>query len=218
MQYKEYSYLYPPRASTKINPKDLAIYDNGKYIAQPKYNGSCAVLFMNEDGHQLMNRHKELLAFHNTVNFQAAYKGSGFMVLCGEYLNKSQAGENGQPFNHKFIIWDILVFESTYLINTSVETRLDLLEALYPASRSIVRANGNLEMHEHILCTEHENIYKAPTYLNNFTDLNNELIQTPLYEGIVLKRKDALLQLGYHEKNNDSWQVKCRKTTRNYKF
>ena len=39
-----------------------------------------------------------------------------------------------------------------------------------------------------------------------------------MVEGLVLKRKNARLEIGNTELNNIKSQVKCRKPTKNYKF
>ena len=65
---------------------------------------------------------------------------------------------------------------------------------------------------------KYKNVYKAPTYINNFQSLYNDIVDTDLYEGLVLKRKNARLSLGLNEKNNNDWQIKCRKPTKNYAF
>ena len=163
-----------------------------------------------------MNRHTEELTLvkKKEMDFAGAYKGKGFIVLSGELLNKNKKGEDGQPFNQKFIIWDILVHNGQYLIGTTVMERLELLEQLYPCNR--IQVGATIEIYNHICCTGITGIYKAPTYLNGFSKLYNELVQVDLYEGLVLKRRDAVLGYGYNEKNNIDWQIKCRKQTKNY--
>jgi hypothetical protein len=45
-----------------------------------------------------------------------------------------------------------------------------------------------------------------------------QIVDTDLYEGLVLKRKTAKLTFGLVEKNTNTWQIKCRKPTKNYDF
>lgn len=224
MQYTKFMFYYPPRPEGKISPDQLTKYDTGEYMAQPKYNGSCAALAMNENpaSMQLFNRHAEKLTLvkHDLIDFAAAYRGqenNSWLYLCGELLNKNQRGENGQPFNQKFIIWDILVFKSQYLTGTSFEWRQQLLEELYPCNRMQITANG-LEQYDHLCCTGHTGIYRAPNYTHGFADLYTDITKTELYEGLVLKRRTAKLEYGFNEKNNTGWQIKCRKETKNYHF
>lgn len=213
--YNNYTYLYPPRPEVKINPRIINTYDKGQFLAQPKYNGSCAVLFINGDTgfYKIMNRHNEPFSKDKIkmeeMDFGAAYRGTGWLVLCGELLNKAKTGEDGKLFNQKFIIWDILVYNSEYLLGTTVIERLELLEKLYPS-----QGNENA----HLLNIGIKGVFKAPVYDKDFAALYQDLVKTDMYEGVVMKRKDAQLQLGYNSANNTSWQVKVRKPTKNYKF
>lgn len=61
-------------------------------------------------------------------------------------------------------------------------------------------------------------IYKAPTYLNNFEQLYQDVIKTDLYEGVVLKKINSKLSFGLNKKNNTEWQIKIRKPTKIYNF
>jgi hypothetical protein len=115
--YTKYSYLFPPRPTQTTKYTELYKYDNGDYIAQPKYNGTCCVVFISEDELIVMNRHKsEITSNYSQVDLKGMHRGKGWMVICGEFLNKNQNGEDGKPFNLKFIIWDILVYQNEYLI------------------------------------------------------------------------------------------------------
>lgn len=219
MDYNEYKYLYPPRPEHKAQIDIVSkIYDNGQFVAQPKYNGTATLIFMDGKGFlKVMNRHNEEISnpFFSEIDYQSAHTGKGFIVLCGELLNKNKRGENGLPFNKKFIIWDILVYEGKYLIGSTVMERLDLLETLYPCNRITVNEK-QIEAYDHICCTNHKGIYKAPTYLNGFKKLYEEVVKTDLYEGILLKRAEGKLNYGYVGNNNSDYMLKVRKSTKNY--
>ena len=66
-------------------------------------------------------------------------------------------------------------------------TRINLLEETYPCQRGKIGKDG-LEMYEHLCHTNLNGIYKAPTYLNGFSKLFEDISKTDLYEGLVLKR------------------------------
>jgi ATP-dependent DNA ligase len=218
MKYIKYTYLFPPRPLETTKHTELSKYDNGEFIAQPKYNGTCCNVFLSEEELHVMNRHKgEITSNYSHIDLKGLHSGKGWMVLCGEFLNKNQKGEDGNPFNLKFVIWDILVYEGRYLLNTTLESRLTLLENLFPCASMSVGKN-KMECYKHLCCTKYANVYKAPTYINNFDKLYNDIVETDLYEGLVLKRKDAKLSIGLNEKNNNTWQIKCRKPTKNYAF
>lgn len=222
MNYNKFSYVYPPRPEYKCPPADLVKYDTGEYLAQPKYNGSCGIVATNGKETEVWNRHKEkwpLLSNYKDIDFKGLQvTGNGkWFVYAGEYLNKGKLGETGVKERNKFIIWDVLVWDGKYLVGETLESRLKLLEATFPCQRSVVTDQG-IEMYEHICMTGLQGIYKAPTYMNGFTDLYNELIKVDLYEGLVLKKKDSKLTYGLQELNNHDWQIKCRKPTKIYNF
>jgi ATP-dependent DNA ligase len=216
-EYSEFRYLYPPRPESPISPDELDSISDG-WIAQPKYNGSCAVVFINgHKDYQIFNRKREPLTLQKPIAYTELNDSDRYMVLCGEYLNKNKKGEDGQPFNHKFIIWDILVWKGLYLVGETLETRLRILIELFGSSRSMV-TEGALHLYEHLHITKVENVFMAPSYTSHFKALYDEIIQTDLYEGLVLKKGPAKLELGFKEKNNHTWQVKARKETKNYIF
>lgn len=218
LDYNKYSYLFPPRPEKTTHHSELDKFDNGTFIAQPKYNGTCCNVFVSEKELVVMNRHKgEITSKYEHIDFRGMHKGKGWMVICGEFLNKNKKGEDGNPFNLKFVIWDILVYEGKYLIGTTLEDRLTLLENLYPCSGMSV-GKGKFESYKHLCCTKYANVYRAPSYHKNFQKLYQSIVDTDLYEGIVLKRRDAKLMYGFTEKNNNAWQIKCRKPTKNYDF
>lgn len=211
MKYKAFNYLYPPRPANAIPHTNLQDWDNSVMLAQPKMNGSNCVIFMNETQLFVMNRHAQRL-----TNFRIAkdeimqlHRGSGWMVLNGEYLNKSKVDETGQVFNHKLIIFDILVNESDYLIGSTFKERVELLDSLYSTNSS----------DKQYLFSVSPSVYRVKSYQSEFLDLFNSLTSRgSLVEGIVMKRKGAKLEIGNTSNNNSKSQVKCRVATKNYKF
>jgi ATP-dependent DNA ligase len=217
MKYEKFSYLYPPRPEKTTHPSMIDTYDNGQYIAQPKYNGTCCVVFMNEQEVIVMNRHKGMITSdYSNIDFRCMYKPSGWMVLCGEFLNKNKKGEDNTSFNLKFVLWDILVYQGKYLIGSTFEERIKLIDNLFPCSKFSV--DNKFRTMKHLCFTSCKNIYVAPYYTEGFGKLFESIVETDLYEGVVLKRKNAKLTLGLNEKNNSEWQIKSRKPTKNYQF
>lgn len=217
-KYNEFKYIYPPRPESAIDPKLLHEVGDG-WIAQPKFNGSCSILFINgRKEYKIYNRTAEELTLQKPINYTDLNDcDNKYMVLCGEYLNKNKRGEDGKPFNHKFIIWDILVWKGEYLIGSAFEDRLIILYKLFGNSRGHVTAGGII-MFNHLHTTNVENVFMAPAYSNGFKQLYDELVHTDLYEGLVLKKAAGKLELGFREKNNSGWQIKVRKGTKNYSF
>ena len=216
--YKTFYYIYPPRPEYKIPPKDLDTFDTGEYIVQPKYNGTCCIVFTNGKEVYVYNRHKQPMSWYSPdIEFEKLAQSDQWYVYTGEYLNKGKLGETGTKEKDKFIIWDILVWADEYLLGDDLLTRIKLLEETFPCQRGKINEDG-LEMYEHLCHTDLKNIYKAPSYMNGFSKLFKDICKTDLYEGLVIKKIDSKLSYGFQELNNHDWQVKCRKPTKVYHF
>jgi hypothetical protein len=210
-KYLNYRYIFPPRPKNAIPDTELEFWDNGSLIAQPKLNGSNCVIFTNGVKTIVMNRHNQRLTNFNISDneIKDIYRGEGWMILNGEYMNKSKSDENNQVFNHKFVIFDILGFNSEYLVGKTFEERIQLLNTIY----------GQVDSEKEYLFKVTENVYRVKSYQNVFKELFDRLTQNnQLMEGLVLKRKAARLELGTSENNNTKSQIKCRVATKNYKY
>lgn len=209
-KYLNYRYIFPPRPKNAIPDTELNFWDNGSLIAQPKLNGSNCVIFTNGEKTIVMNRHNQRLTNFNLSDneIKDIYRGDGWMIINGEYMNKSKSDENGQVFNHKFVIFDILAFNGEYLVGKTFEERVKLLDELY----------GQLESEKEYLFKITENVYRVKSYLTGFKQFFDKYTPIDMIEGVVMKRKSARLELGTSENNNTKSQLKCRKATKNYKF
>lgn len=212
MRYDKFRYLFPPRPKNPIDPSELDFFDNNTLIGQPKINGSNCVLFT--DGRQtlVMNRHNSrLTGFNlNQDELNSLYRGEKgeWMVLNGEWLNKSKKDETGNVLNHKLVIFDILVYKSDYLVGSTFSERIDILTDLY----------GEKVSDKDYLYSISDNVYRVKNYESNFQEIFNHLSQIDFVEGLVLKRKNAKLEIGNTENNNTKSQIKCRKKTKLYKY
>ena len=209
IEYKRFRYLYPPRPEVKSPASSIPTFEKMGLWAQPKLNGSCALIFTDGSQSIIMNRHNELFKREliTREDIQSIHRGSGWMVLVGELMNKSQKDEHNQVFNDKFVIFDLLVFDSQYLLNTTFEERLNVLDSIYESSadRLGVRKIS-------------EKFYIAEVFKNNLLSQWHHLVNIHMHEGLVLKKPSAKLSTGYVEKNNTMWQVKIRKSTKNYSY
>lgn len=211
MKYDKYIFIFPPRPKNAISPDDLNFWDNGTLICQPKLNGSNCLIFTNGVKVIVMNRHNQRL-----TNFQLSddevknlYRGDGgWLVLNGEYLNKSKMDETGQPFNHKFVIFDILCYDGDYLVGKTFEERINLLDTLYDQNDSEKDYLYNIST----------NVYRVKSYRGGFKDFFDKYTPIDIIEGVVLKRANARLEVGASEQNNVKSQLKSRKATKNYKY
>jgi hypothetical protein len=189
----------------------LNFWDNNTLIAQPKLNGSNCLIFTNGIKTVVMNRHNQRLTNFRLSDAEILdiYRGNGgWLVLNGEYLNKNKSDESGQSFNHKFVIFDILCYDSEYLVGKTFEERINLLDNLY----------GDLKSDKDYLYKISTNVFRVKSYNSEFKNLYDTLTPIDMIEGLVLKRKSARLELGTSENNNIKSQIKCRKSTKNYKY
>jgi len=209
MRYEKFRYIYPPRPEIKIPALSLQGFeDEGLFLGQPKLNGSSMLLFTDGKELHIMNRHKKLMVSKiDKEELLGLHKGKGWMVLCGELMNKSQRDEDNKVWNLKFAIWDLLVFEGKYLIGSTFEERVSILRTLYP--------DNLVKKHLHQIS---ENCFRVNTIITGFVETYNDITLHQMYEGFVLKRRDGKLDAGWQVANNVRTQMKCRKPTKNYAF
>lgn len=211
MKYSTYRYIYPPRPKNAIPTTDIFSYDNGTMSAQPKLDGSNCLIFTDGKTVKVMNRHSQpLTRFDIPIEeILSLYKGTGgWTVLNGEYMNKSKRDEDSTIFNHKFVIFDILVSDGDYLIGKTFGQRIALLDEMF----------GNSESEKEYLHGISQNVYRVKTYTERFLEIFERLTRIDMVEGLVMKRTNARLEIGNTELNNVNSQLKCRKPTKNYKY
>lgn len=211
MKYNSYRYIYPPRPKNAIHNDELGYWDNGDMIAQPKLNGSNCVIFTNGEKSIVMNRHNQRLTNFRLTDSEIKdiYRGNGeWTVINGEYMNKSKMDENGLVFNHKFVIFDILALDGDYMVGKTFIDRVALMDKLY----------GTVDSEKDYLYKISDNVYRVKSYDSGFKNLFDRLTTIDMIEGLVMKRRNAKLEIGTSENNNIKSQVKARKPTKNYKY
>lgn len=202
-------YIYPPRPKQLILPETLPSFEGRGYVAQVKFNGSCTVII---DGTPY-NRHGSIKSRFK-ANIAAVPRDS---IVVGEYLDKAKTGEGGLKFEHKFVVFDVLRMNGDSLVGFPYRDRLHAINYLFPEQEPKVTASGVIfNPFTRVRATPYPDIYVANTYTEQFHQLFLDVIDTELYEGVVLKRLDAKLEPGSSEENNTRWQVKVRKPTKNY--
>lgn len=210
MKYSTYRYIYPPRPKNAIPYDELDFWDNNTLVGQPKLNGSNTTIYTNGTKVIVMNRHNQRLSNFKISESEvlSLYRGQGWLVINGEYMNKAKNDEDGKLFNHKFVIFDILSYNGDYLVGTTFDERISLLDELY----------GKNDSEQKYLFSITENVYRVRSYYTNFKSLFDDMTKIDMIEGLVMKRINAKLELGVVESNNTRSQIKCRKETKNYKF
>lgn len=208
--YKNFKFIYPPRPEYMIPCTELYKYET-THLAQPKLNGSCVIVFIKGNEFRYFGRHQNenLKGFKLTIN---DFKNTNFddnewNVVVGEYMNKNQNGIDGKPWNHKFVIFDILVHNGQYLLGTTLAERIKILDELY-----------GVENENEYLYKVNENVFRVKTFTDNFIERWKKITEVGMLEGFVLKKPNAKLERGMAERNNALWQLKSRKSTKNYNF
>lgn len=215
MNYDNYRYIYPPRAEHAVHPDTLSQERYTGYIAQPKLNGDCTVIFTNGIETIVMDRNnkpfkKRIPMFDTLCQLHKGDPGK-WMILVGEHMVKSKKDARGETWNNKFVIFDIIAYNGIHLIGQTFQQRVELLDSLYGTTRFI---------DQFLYATTITDVFRVRSYYDHtqFTALFKELIKVDMYEGIVLKRAASPLQNGISSTNNSSSQVKTRKPTKNYNF
>jgi len=209
MKYNRFKYIYPPRPEQKIPSSSLEKFENDEiFIAQPKLNGSSMMVYTNGKIVVTMTRHKTAINHKMDIDeLKKLHRGNGWMVLCGELMNKNKKDETNKRWNHKFVIFDILVYEGDHMLKSTFDQRYDLLKEMYP--------DNPVKKHLHQIS---ENCFRVNSVRFGFTNIYNDITQYDMYEGLVLKRGDGKLENGTTANNNTRTQIKCRKSTKNYAF
>lgn len=209
ISYNRYRYIYPPRPEINLPSSELNKYDNGLWLGQPKLNGSNITIFTNGVELHVYNRHNSLLSNVKMTkeDFLPLHRGNGWFVINGEYMNKSKLNGKNEVFNHKLVIFDVLVYNGIQTIGMTFEERINLLNKLYTQSD-----------YDGFINKVSDKVYMVKSFYENFHQTYQKIIQTDMYEGWVLKKRNAKLKNGISEKNNTDSQMKFRKPTKNYSY
>ena len=139
--------------------------------------------------------------------FLSLYRGNGWFVLNGEYMNKSKINQKGNVFNQKLVIFDVLVYNGVQTIGMAFNERIELLNKLFISTE-----------YDDYINKISENVYIVKSFYQNFKNTYEKIVQIDMYEGWVLKKKGSKLKNGLSEKNNTDTQMKFRKPTKNYSY
>jgi len=208
--YNNFKYIYPPRPENKISIDYLNRFDNNEYIAQPKLNGSCVVIFIKGKKEcKIYNRYGRTISRFKIDNDSICSLNdtNNWMVLTGEYMNKNKKDEKELSWNNKLVIWDILVYDNDYLVNSTYEERVILMDKIFKEIS-----------YNKYLYKINDDVYRVKSFKDKFKDIYEGIVSIDLMEGLVIKKKNSKLEIGTRQKNNVNNQLKIRKPTKNYTF
>jgi hypothetical protein len=207
-KYLNCRYYYPPRPEYVIPPSELPNYE-GDHCAQPKMNGACVEIYIQGNEFRYFGRHKNESISNFKLNIDDLKVlncgNNNWNVIVGEYMNKNKNSIDGKPWNHKFVVFDIMVYNGEYLLGTTFEERIKLLDKIF----------GTVDENEYLYKIT-DNIFRVKTFYDNFVNRWNDIIKVDMLEGFVLKKRNQKLVKAFSEKNNMSH--KCRKETKNYRY
>ena len=185
-------WLWPPRPESAIPPSLIKSFEDRGYVGQIKYNGTCQVVSVDAAlGVTFQTRHNELNKAWTPLPEIAKYF-SNFpdSVLVGELLHNKHAS-----VKNTIILFDVLHYQGQSLVGKTLSERLMILCSL-PITK---------------------NVQVIETHTRDLTGLYHSLSK-PTEEGLVLKDPNAQLKSCLRNGLNASWQVKCRRPTKNYGF
>ena len=205
--------LYPPSPKLKIHHTDLPSYERtGKWVVQYKVNGTRTLV------HVLPNCQVELFTRHGgphklfqlTPNFKNEILSLNLQPgleywLDGELLHsKTKTAQ----YKSRIVLFDVL-FCGKYLFRVDQVSRLNLL-------RQICGNPTTNEPHLGLALQVTENLWTLETWTDCFLEHYQRFIDQPEVEGLVLRRKDSVLDNLGTRPYDASWILRCRKPSRTY--
>lgn len=208
MIYTKFSYLYPPRPEKAIPSRLFRFYEDRKFVAQAKKNGTCNVIAVSPDRtiHAMTRHAVEHKAWQPNHLTQATFQnlpGDGWYVFVAELMHSKISGLRNTNY-----INDILVSNGEYLIGSTFAARQKLLQKLFP--------NCEEDSSEtHYIIDEQTWLAKNHTtgFLKFFTSMASDKSGNHENEGLVLKDPNATLAICSKPNSNSAWMVKCRHPT-----
>ncbi len=204
-------YIYPPRPKSLMQPSQLAHEEGrGCWLWQHKFNGDRCVVVIdvgekNRSVH-LANRHGK---FHPTSKFQKLRQElCGSKLLLPKGLHYLDAEILDGDLSETIVLFDVLQIEK-YLIGVSQEQRIDLLTAICGSPTELCYHGVALQVTP--------NIWMTQSGTKDFVQHFEEHIESPLIEGLVLKKKASVLDNWGSKEYEVDWQIRCRKPAKNYR-
>jgi hypothetical protein len=215
------TYIYPPRPKNRIHPDTLPMEEQrGVWLWQRKYDGDRCVVCVENGKVHLANRRG---SFHSPTKFPTLRRElSALKLPTGtHYLD----GELLDPLAPETIVlFDVLQL-GKYLIGVDQMERLALLDQVCGSPCQSCPFGIAYQVSEHVWLS-HRGDSGFSSEFSRFLDsrfgpdgeLNTVVTAGRLVEGLLLRRKDSVLD-GYGASAYDvDWQLRCRIGTKNYRF
>lgn len=183
--------IFPPRPTQAIAPGMIPFYEERGYVGQLKMNGTCLVIPVANDKCRFFNRHGSLVNWTPPSDIVEYFQKFDDSIFIGELLHHKHPSVKNTVY-----LFDIIQFAGTSLVGMALAERLQLL---------------------HNMPADNPKIILAETLRENFSEIFGSLTK-PTEEGMVLKDPKSKLEPCQRATANTTWQVKCRKPTKNYSF
>lgn len=230
-------YIFPPRAETCIPKGDAGLFLDMGWKPQLKYNDSHALIKIlpgTTRNIELWNRHGERFRTYTTPDWlldqlEQVAQALGLTSENWHLLDGGLLDQKHKAIKDTIVIWDILVQESEQLLGTTYQERYNkLLGAIqteetywytHPKHEPI---DFGIKLTDNIILARQYNAEDWDTLWNTVHTINAPYTTKddikPILEGVVLKLGEGKLAMGFKERNNTDWMVKCRIKTGRHRF
>ncbi len=216
------TYIYPPRPKNKIHPDTLPTEERrGIWMWQRKYDGDRCVAIVDNGRTHLCNRRG---GFHSPSKFPALRRELSALKLPAgtSYLD----GELLDPLvPQTIVLFDVLQL-GKYLIGAGQLDRLSLLDDVCRSPSVSCPFGVAYQVTEHVWLS-HRGDSNFQAEFSRFLDsrfgpdgieLASTVTPGRLVEGLLLRRKDSVLDCYGATPYEVDWQLRCRIGTKNYRF
>jgi ATP-dependent DNA ligase len=212
-------YVYPPRPKNKIHPSQLPFEeDRGCWLWQPKFDGDRCVVGIENGNIYLGNRHGR---WHRSNKFPQIRKSlSGLKLPKGTHVLDAELLPGD-----RLVLFDILQYKE-YLLGENQLDRLSLLDDL--CGRPNVHCALGMALHitDHLWLSvrgvkdfsskfEQISTYRSEAQAGSMSE---EAEIGKIIEGLLLRRKDSILDNFGASAYDVDWQLRCRCEHKNYRF
>ena len=228
-------YIFPPRAEVCTPKDDANVFLELGWCPQFKYNDTrTTIKILPNHKIELWNRHGERLRSYTTPDWlieqlqQAAVilglTSDNYHLLDGGLLDQKH-----KAIKDTIVLWDILVRDNEHLLGTTYQARYNSLKDristqetywyTHPSHDPIdfgIKLTDNIILARQYKTTDWETIWNTVHTINAPFTNNNDI--KPILEGVVLKLGEGKLTMGFKERNNTDWMVKCRVKTGRHRF
>ena len=209
-------FIFPPRPVSKISPNTLSQYQKEPWIGQYKINGTRNPIHIIRD-QGLVECWERTGEEHKQWKMSADVKDQllSLNLEFNEYWLDSELlnSKTTDPYyKNRIVLYDVLFADKYLMRGPTTLQRLDLLS-------TICRNPDKKEAKNELAFVVSENVWMLETFSHaSLVEEYNRHIDLKEVEGLVLKDSTAVIDnLGqrYYE---TSWQLRCRKTHKNYAF